>query len=296
MAESIDSQLWGYAPSTALAIVGAVLFAIVSAVHLVQLVKFRAWFYLPILLGGVMEVVGFITRILSARSRSSTTLYIVQTLFLLIPPVLFSASIYMTLKKIIVTLRAERHSRISVRRLTPIFVWADVVSLVVQGGGGGLMGTDNPDLNGAGHWIIIGGLAVQLIAFSCFLYVVITFYRSVKRSPSAHLEDKNNDKSYSKCLDWQTLIYSLYVNGALVMIRSIFRVVEFAEGREGVLANSEVSFYIMDSLLMFAVMVIMSAIYAPAILAKAEPISESQENDIQVTESKTSTTKLDSAL
>ena len=51
---------------------------------------------------------------------------------------------------------------------------------------------------------------------------------------------------------------SLYVVSALVIIRSIFRVVEYAQGHEGYLQSHEVFFYVFDSIPMFALMVWLS--------------------------------------
>jgi len=48
---------------------------------------------------------------------------------------------------------------------------------------------------------------------------------------------------------------SLYAVSALVIIRSIFRVAEFAQGHDGYLQSHEVFFYIFDSIPMFALMV-----------------------------------------
>lgn len=85
----------------------------------------------------IVEVVGYIGRILSSRESPNWTLnpYIIQSLLLLLAPALFAASIYMVLGRIIRLVEAESHSLIRVNWLTKIFVTGDVLSFLVQSGG-----------------------------------------------------------------------------------------------------------------------------------------------------------------
>ena len=55
---------------------------------------------------------------------------------------------------------------------------------------------------------------------------------------------------------WKKHLYPLYIISGLIMVRSIFRVIEYAMGSKGYLLSHEWSMYIFDSLLMFAVTVI----------------------------------------
>jgi hypothetical protein len=61
--------------------------------------------------------------------------FIVQTLFILISPAFYAASIYMVLGRIILLLDAEKYALIRRKWLTAFFVIGDVLSLVVQAGG-----------------------------------------------------------------------------------------------------------------------------------------------------------------
>ena len=56
-----------YIPSFALAILGGILFLLASILHLWLLVKYRVWYFTPLLVGTVLEVVGYIFRGLSSR-------------------------------------------------------------------------------------------------------------------------------------------------------------------------------------------------------------------------------------
>jgi hypothetical protein len=48
----------------------------------------------------------------------------------------------------------------------------------------------------------------------------------------------------------------LYIVSALIMVRSVFRVVEFIGGQDGYLLKHEWTLYVFDALLMFAAIVI----------------------------------------
>lgn len=61
--------------------------------------------------------------------------YIMQSLLLLLAPVFFAASIYMSLSRIIQSVGAEDRCLISPRWLTRTFVTGDVVSFFVVAGG-----------------------------------------------------------------------------------------------------------------------------------------------------------------
>jgi hypothetical protein len=56
-------------------------------------------------------------------------------------------------------------------------------------------------------------------------------------------------------------MWALYAANALIMLRSIFRVVEYIQEREGYLQSKEVFLYIFDAVLMFAVMTILNVVH-----------------------------------
>lgn len=82
-----------------------------------------------------VQIIGYGARAVSHFHTTSTTLYAMQTLFVLLAPTLYAASIYMVLGRIIKFLRAEHLSFVPVRFLTKIFVLGDVLSFVAQGAG-----------------------------------------------------------------------------------------------------------------------------------------------------------------
>lgn len=56
---------------------------------------------------------------------------------------------------------------------------------------------------------------------------------------------------------WRQLLRVLYIVDILIIARCVFRIVEFAQGRTGVLQRKEVWMYVFDGLLMVLVMVVL---------------------------------------
>jgi hypothetical protein len=58
--------IYGYTPSFALAILGIVLFTIAFVAHLVQVIHHRCYYFIPVVIGCLFEIVGYIFRGLSS--------------------------------------------------------------------------------------------------------------------------------------------------------------------------------------------------------------------------------------
>lgn len=172
--------------------------------------------------------------------------YCIQNIFILLGPALLAASVYMVLGRIIVAFKGQRHSIISVRWLTKIFVIGDVVSFLVQGGAAGMM--ISADLASLGNKLVIFGLLVQVIMFGLFIVTAIIFQARMRRDTGA-VENISQDSRLKYHL------ITLYIVGTLIMVRSIFRVVEFIMGNDGFLLQHEWPLYVFDAVLMFLVVV-----------------------------------------
>jgi hypothetical protein len=85
-----------------------------------------------------VEILGYIGRAASAaQGDGKWTLgpYIIQSIFILVAPALFAASVYMSLGRIVEAVEGEKYLFIRRKWLTTIFVTIDVFSFLVQGGG-----------------------------------------------------------------------------------------------------------------------------------------------------------------
>jgi hypothetical protein len=68
-----------YTPSLAVGVLGVVLFAIGLAAHLLLLLRHRTWYFSTVVVGTVMEIVGYAFRILSSQQNPySVPWFVVQ--------------------------------------------------------------------------------------------------------------------------------------------------------------------------------------------------------------------------
>ncbi|KAL4863181.1 hypothetical protein BDV12DRAFT_177813 [Aspergillus spectabilis] len=255
MASDDEHNIYGYNPSIPAAAIFIVLFGGSTGYHIYQLVKARALYFIPFVIGGVFQILGYLFRILSHNNTDSNPLYALQTVLILLGPALYAASIYMVLGRLIIYLDAQEHSLVRVNWMTKIFVTGDVVSFLMQCGGGGLMSGDNPDSRKIGETITIIGLVVQVIFFGFFLITaIICHIRIHKATTSRALEATQHWRGNWTARNWVTLLYALYVVSVLILIRSVFRLVEFIDGYGGYLMTHEVFLYVFDAVLMAVVM------------------------------------------
>ncbi|KAL8959958.1 MAG: hypothetical protein Q9193_003258 [Seirophora villosa] len=256
-----EHELYQYTPSLAPAVIAIVVFTVLSALHTYRMIRSRLWFCLPFTIGGVCQYTTLPSqgpRILleNTRGRMADQVYILQLSSLAMPaaplatpaPALFAATIYMTLGRIIRATHAETYSPIRVTWLTKLFVFGDVLSFCTQGAGGGQSASGDPDKVELGENIILGGLFLQITIFGLFVLVSIIFHMRLRKQPTG--------ESLSKDLSWQKMMGSLYVVSALILVRNIFRVVEYIGGRDGPLLRVEWPIYVFDALLMAATMAV----------------------------------------
>ncbi|KAF2179555.1 RTA1 protein [Zopfia rhizophila CBS 207.26] len=254
MADDLSSfEYYKYNPSKAAAVSLVIGFAASSTLHCWQLFRTGTWYFIPFVIGGIFEAIGYAGRAASATQTPDWTLvpYIIQSIFILVAPAMFAASIYMILGRIILVTDAESHSMIRAKWMTKIFVICDVLSFLMQASGGGLMATDgNQDL---GQKVIVCGLFVQLIAFGFFVVVALVFHLRLLHVPTV--------QSSTSRMPWQKHLLTLYVTSLLILVRSIFRVVEYLQGWDGYLLKRELYLYVFDALLMFIVMIIFNWVH-----------------------------------
>ncbi|KAL4778519.1 RTA1 like protein-domain-containing protein [Aspergillus varians] len=254
-----DNNIYGYNPSIPAGAIFIFLFGVASGYHGYQLIKARALYFIPFVIGGIFQVLGYLFRVLSHNHTDSIALYALQTVLILLAPALYAASIYMVLGRLMVHLDAQHHSLVRVAWMTKIFVTGDVVSFLMQCGGGGLMSGDNPDSRKIGETITIIGLVVQIVFFTFFLITTIIFHIRINKSPT--LRSDEAAKHWTGNLmdrNWVTLLIALYVVSVLILIRSVFRLVEFIDGYGGYLMSHEVFLYVFDAVLMVIVMAIVA--------------------------------------
>lgn len=277
---------------------------------------------IPLVLGGMMSIGGYAARIFSHYDQWKLGPYVGQTLLLLVAPVMFAATIYMTLAGIIITSVAQKIARaralstekdsapssfsslaekdtaslqvtaadldaarrtkvfkIPVLWITRIFVTADIIALVTQGGGGGIMASGNITNVEIGEKIILGGLLFQIVAFSFFLIIAISFDHGQRKEQA--LSGQPSRKGWKDLEGWRKMLSALYTGSALLLVRNTFRVIEYAQGNDGYLLRNEVWLYIFDAVLMFGIMLVLNIVHPGEVLADESKIKGQGESQMR---------------
>ncbi|KAF5608738.1 RTM1 [Fusarium subglutinans] len=238
-----QDSIWMYDPSFPLAVVGTVVYGIIFlAIVYLTLIKYRAWYFIVVVIGSAIEVAAYNIRIHSVQNQSEITPFVLTLTYTVLAPVLIAAGNYLLISRLILAVLPTSHHRIlriPGRRLTPIFVFCDVIAFLIQGSGSGIASSDNwqGEMENIGVKVLIVGLAFQLAAFSLFLCVFRRFHVLALRMA---VEDAPRD--------WQKVVLAVYISSILIMVRCIFRVVEFAGGRDTYAFSHEWLFWVFESL------------------------------------------------
>jgi hypothetical protein len=141
-----------------------------------------------------------------------------------------------------------------------------------------------------GEKLIIAGLFTQLFFFTIFVVVAGMFhYRLVNDKPlqkriSSRSEPSSAIKSSRAILNdlpWKRHLCILYIASGLIMVRSLFRVIEYLQGNAGYLLSHEVFLYVFDAALMFVVVVLFNWFH-PSEITEAYQKRKMETADVEI--------------
>ncbi|EFQ29049.1 RTA1 domain-containing protein [Colletotrichum graminicola] len=226
--------IWNYYPSFVAAAVFAVLFALLTAVHIWQTAKHK---------------------------KQSDGVYLVFQIFILLAPIWVNAFAYMTLGRMIYFFHPSRSLlSIPASSFAAIFVVLDIVSFAVQLAGGSMAGPTAPPAEQmkAIH-IYMGGIGLQEFFILIFVGLALKF----------QLEIQKMDRFRgAQPRPWEPLMWALYFSLGMITIRIIYRLVDFSSGHgvDNALITHEAYFYVLEALPMFLAIAVFSAVHPAAVM------------------------------
>ncbi|KAH6892586.1 RTA1 like protein-domain-containing protein [Thelonectria olida] len=256
-----------YKPSEALAGVVAGLYGVCFLATLFQIIRKRAWVWLVMLLGIGMETAGYIARVFSAKDTTEKKPYVLQFCLVILAPVLMAGVIYVVFSRIVFwvvppELRTLKLLWVPPRFITTLFVGFDVIALILQMVAAVLIsGTDPADSNAKtkvnlGKNLGEAGVSVQLAGFGLFSISAIRFH-FVSRKLDGDFARMNMTK-HGITKEWSTLLLVVNASCLLILIRSIYRMIEFGGGKNGKTQQEEWYMYVFDTLPIFLVVLLFS--------------------------------------
>jgi RTA1 like protein len=244
----INLSHYGYYPNLGVNAFFLALYLLTTLTFLVQGVYYRTWsFTIAMGLGGLCEVVGTGGRIMLHNNPFSDPGFKVQIVLLTFAPAFLAAGVYFTLKHLVIVFGAN-FSRIKPQAYTYIFISCDLLSLVLQGAGGGLASAanDNKSLLDAGNNLMIAGLAFQVFTLLIFAGFAGEYFLRALGSHSHELNPATASLRHS--LKFRMFLVALGSAYFAILIRCIYRVAEMAGGWGNKIMQNQPAFEVCDAL------------------------------------------------
>ncbi|KAL8995315.1 MAG: hypothetical protein Q9169_004919 [Polycauliona sp. 2 TL-2023] len=253
-----EENPYGYLPSLAPGIAFSVLFGFSMLWHAYQAFRTRTPWLWVLVVGGLGEVIGWVTRSIANGCSYSVPLFQMQLSALIISPTFITAGIYIVLARIIPYVGTDK-SPLKPKFYLYIFICVDVVSLGVQAAGGGLAakafakGTDTK----IGTNIMVAGIIFQMVSIIVFevLFCLVTFKAlpQIKASRSLSL-----------------LCGATTISVAAILVRSVYRTIELLQGWRGELITEENYFIALDGTMIVVALLVYNILNPGELLHKAE--------------------------
>ncbi|KAF7985913.1 hypothetical protein HWV62_43820 [Athelia sp. TMB] len=219
---------------------------------------------LVLCIGSTAMAVGFVMRIVLAGSPESLGIYIFEDLFILLSPCFFLAANYMILSRLAVSLSTPSAPVSSTclflpaTRIAKIFVWSDGITFFIQASGGGL--SASASMASTGQKISLFGLILQLVSFALYTVLLLVFgFRVMQQYPQVWKLSTQGGRK-----DWRVLYFVVCLTCIGILIRSVFRIVEFSQGYHGYVPTHEAFFYCFDSVPLFLAIGLYAFVWPPA--------------------------------
>ncbi|GME73007.1 unnamed protein product [[Candida] boidinii] len=256
MKDLFDSRAYlnGNNPSLAGNAVLIGVFSIFFGIHFLYGFYVRQWWFMcSWSMGLILEIIGYAGRVWLSKNIESFNAYVMQLVCVTIAPCFLMAGIYFILAQVTVII-GLKYSLLKPMWYANLFIFCDVTSIVIQAVGGGIAAVDlgNYGSTDKGAHIMVAGLAFQVFSmalFQVFWYLFLfTAYRDYKQNGS-----KNFPPRYALIRGEKLFVpflVAVSLSVIFVFVRSIYRLIELAEGFSSTLAVDEIYFMILEALMM----------------------------------------------
>jgi len=105
----------------------------------------------------------------------------------------------------------KRIYRVRATSLTKYFVWADVVTFLVQASGGSLLSSDDPKVMKVGQNVYMAGTGLQQLFIVLFTILMARFHVRMKEVEQSGYNSRQG-------VSWQRLLYTIYAVLVLITV------------------------------------------------------------------------------
>ncbi|KAL2786960.1 RTA1 like protein-domain-containing protein [Aspergillus keveii] len=244
----VEGTIYGYSPNLAANVAFCAIFSSCCLIQLIQMAKWRLWsFGIAMVLGCSSEAAGYIGRILLHSNPYSSTGFEIQICTLTMGPAFWSAAIYLTLKHEVELLGRE-FSPIKPNLYPWIFITCDLISLTLQGAGGGLAASSDTDAGSkAGGNVMLAGIVWQVVTLTVFALISGLFFLRVKRAP-LHTLSVEAQKVWEGKRFW-VFFWGVMVAFVTTYVRCVYRIAEMGGGWRNHIMQDETGFIVLESVM-----------------------------------------------
>lgn len=256
MANAADSW-FGFVPNYGANMTFCIFFALIAVYQCAMgIYKKNWWMCISWTICAGLECTAYIGRIILNGDVTLGSMWKMEISLSTFAPVFMAAALYYQLA-VLVTIYGQHYSPVKPMTYNAIFMTCDVVALLIQSSGGGI--TANPDTKNLGEYITLAGIGFQI--FTLFVFMVLAawvWYRIRTDSPINYDVHYLENRERTLFKYW---IPAVAVSLVFLFIRSIYRMVELSNGWGGPIIRNENYFLILDGLMIFLGMLVLSIIY-----------------------------------
>ncbi|KAL9615049.1 MAG: hypothetical protein Q9167_000472 [Letrouitia subvulpina] len=251
MADDDEYTLYAYSPNKVAPVLFAVIFFVSTAYHVYQNFKYKSWKVTGALpWGGTVFVAGFVMHEVSAFYPHDLGIFIASLVLLYLAPPVYALTNYITLGRTLYYI--PYLSPIHPGRVVTTFIFIDVVIGIVTGhGAANASNQDNsPSKQASGRALLKASILLQVFSFLAFIVLEVFFHMRCLKAQILPPKIKENETAKKQSKKLQNVLTLMYVSGAIISCRHIYRTVETFEGFDGYLFSHEWPFYVFDGAFM----------------------------------------------
>ncbi|KAJ6008131.1 hypothetical protein N7540_012107 [Penicillium herquei] len=247
-----EDSMWSFCPKIGPAYLFLVLFLLTSIAHVWQAIIYRKVYCWVICLSGITQTITYMFRVLSIEYPDNYGDYVAWFVLILVAPLLTNAFVYMVVGRMVWNFTNDaRVLKVRPWNFGLFFVTLDIIAFIIQVyGAASASGSDIPyDTEMMGLHVYMGGVGLQQFFVVMFVICAIFFHRQI-------LQQRRQDMKTALLL-----LYVLYGVLALITLRIIFRLCEYAQGLDSQIPLHEAYQYSLDSLPMFIALVMLNVVH-----------------------------------
>ncbi|KAJ6582639.1 RTA1 like protein-domain-containing protein [Mycena vulgaris] len=271
---------YGYIPIEPICILFVALFGISTLTHLGQAIRHRLWWLLPsVVFAGCIETLGWSGRLWSSIDITQALPFEIQIIATICGPTPLAAANFMILGRIIMLL-GPIYSRLTPKQYTTIFLICDIVSLFVQGIGGGIAAravthAKSPKL---GSNIMLVGIILQLATIAIYTLCATEFLvRYLKGRPLEKYGAAPAPAAAILTPRLKVLLAGMGFNTLCLFIRAVYRVIELADGFKGRIIQTQVYFDALDGWMIVFAIVTLNLVHPGFMLYPRKRLEDGQQ-------------------